>query len=154
MPYIDDLTPNVVDYEFVGVKSLAVGWLDPQKPFRQGEVSQEFKARLCNFCSPDYLVWLTRGVHTCEICDVSPTGWIIKEGILQTDAGLEAYGFGNGEIRVFGKYAVFAAPRLIYHYVVEHKYKPPQEFIEAVLTGPQPGSKDYETLWKKWGNVG
>ena len=40
---------------------------------------------------------------------------------------------GNGEIRVRGEAAYYASPTLIYHYVVAHHYKPPEEFIEAVL---------------------
>jgi len=41
---------------------------------------------------------------------------------------------------------LYAAPALIYHYVVEHDYKPPQEFIDAVMTVPQPGSEEYNAL--------
>ncbi len=38
------------------------------------------------------------------------------------------------------------APTLIYHYVVDHQYCPPEEFIEAVLTGPVPGSPQHISL--------
>ncbi|MCX7805518.1 MAG: hypothetical protein N3A38_10060 [Planctomycetota bacterium] len=39
------------------------------------------------------------------------------------------------EIRVLGRDGkIYAAPTLIYHYVVAHKYRPPQEFIDAVMT--------------------
>ena len=34
-------------------------------------------------------------------------------------------------------------------YVVVHIYRPPDEFIEAVLNGPRPGSVEYQTLVKK-----
>ena len=40
---------------------------------------------------------------------------------------------GSAEIRVRGANRVYAAPELVYHYVVAHQYKPPREFIEAVL---------------------
>jgi len=46
---------------------------------------------------------------------------------------------------------VYAAPDLIYHYVVEHHYCPPDEFIQAVLEGPLPGSLEYEALKKEKG---
>ena len=29
--------------------------------------------------------------------------------------------------------AIYAAPNLIYHYVAEHHYAPPQEFVDALL---------------------
>jgi hypothetical protein len=41
---------------------------------------------------------------------------------------------GNGEIRVIGSAGkVYASPVMIYHYMSEHNYLPPQEFIDAVL---------------------
>ena len=39
---------------------------------------------------------------------------------------------------------LYAAPNLIFHYVRDHAYKPPQEFIDAVLTGPAPDSAAYQ----------
>jgi hypothetical protein len=32
---------------------------------------------------------------------------------------------------------------MIYHYVVDHHYLPPEEFISAVLDGPLPDSPEY-----------
>jgi hypothetical protein len=41
---------------------------------------------------------------------------------------------GNGEIHVRGPSgAVYCAPALILHYVAEHQYQPPQEFVAAVI---------------------
>jgi hypothetical protein len=41
---------------------------------------------------------------------------------------------GNGEIRVLGADGVtFVAPVLILHYVTEHHYLPPPQFVDAVL---------------------
>lgn len=43
---------------------------------------------------------------------------------------------GSAEIRVGlpgGRW--YAAPNLVYHYVTAHNYRPPDEFIEAVLHG-------------------
>jgi hypothetical protein len=56
---------------------------------------------------------------------------------------------GNGEIRVIGASAIYAAPTLIYHYVVAHSYQPPEEFIEAVLTSLPQASEEYSTLRSK-----
>ena len=41
---------------------------------------------------------------------------------------------GNGEIRVTDRSGVtYVAPVLIRHYVSEHEYVPPRQFIDAVL---------------------
>ena len=51
---------------------------------------------------------------------------------------------GSAEIRVFSNEGVtYAAPNLIYHYIVDHHYLPPEEFIRAVLEGPLPDSPEY-----------
>jgi hypothetical protein len=36
-------------------------------------------------------------------------------------------------MRVAGSGKVYAAPTLVHHYVVAHDYRPPDEFIAAVL---------------------
>ncbi len=46
---------------------------------------------------------------------------------------------------------VYAAPDLIYHYVVAHHYRPPDEFIQAVMETPLPGSQEYEVLKREKG---
>jgi hypothetical protein len=38
----------------------------------------------------------------------------------------------NGEIRVFRQGVIYAAPIPIVHYVEEHGYLPPAEFLQAV----------------------
>jgi hypothetical protein len=41
---------------------------------------------------------------------------------------------GSAEIRVPGSGGrIYAAPDLIYHYVEAHGYRPPDEFVEAVM---------------------
>ncbi|MGZ7445796.1 ankyrin repeat domain-containing protein [Paenibacillus sp. TH7-28] len=59
---------------------------------------------------------------------------------------------GSSEIRVItedGKQK-FAAPSMILHYVIDHNYCPPEEFISAVINGPKPGSNEYETYEKRY----
>jgi hypothetical protein len=41
---------------------------------------------------------------------------------------------------------VFAAPNLIYHYVSEHEYQPPPEFLRALEEGPKPRTEQYSRL--------
>ena len=51
---------------------------------------------------------------------------------------------GTSEVRVFGEDGnIFAAPTLIYHYMKDHHYRPPDQFIMAVLDGPTPPDSAY-----------
>ena len=50
---------------------------------------------------------------------------------------------GNGEVRVRGAGGIwYVAPRLVIHYVVEHRYCPPQDFIEAVMSPSEIGKEE------------
>src|SRR5262252_3924445 len=97
-----------------------VGWLAKAEAFPTGESMPGFAERLKLFCEQPIL--LTMGYHTCELC------------------GRER---GNGEIRVLGTERFYAAPVLILHYVTQHEYRPPDEFIRTVMEGPLPGTKEF-----------
>jgi hypothetical protein len=117
---------------------LTVGWLDASHPYPQGTPPDLFIERLWGFCKAP--VHVTFGLHDCELCQPPAT-------VYQVQRGDETIYFGTAEIRVFGSDTkVYAAPTLIYHYVVDHRYLPPAEFIQAVLAGPLPGSAEYRAL--------
>jgi hypothetical protein len=70
-----------------------------------------------------------RGWHFCEFCDRDDRSF--------DPTHIEYRGrtvpLGDAEIRVQGAQGTLdAAPNLICHYVTEHAYAPPPEFIEAV----------------------
>ncbi len=150
MTYFKDLTP----YEYLArgeplaPHPLNVGWLSDQMPFEKGETSQDFRDKLLKFCADEFIVNLARGFHVCEFCDLSFEGWFEEQ---KDKHGKTAHwaSIGDGEIRVQGKSAVYAAPALIYHYVIQHQYKPPDEFIEAILAG-KPDSKEQQELFRKY----
>jgi hypothetical protein len=111
LAYFEDLTP----YSYFRVDKgepvpVNIGWLDPDRPFPQGPTTEEFRTKLRQLCEQP--VQQTRGLHRCEFC-LGPVG--------------------SAEMRVEGKGRVYAAPVLVHHYVVAHDYRPPDEFIEAVL---------------------
>lgn len=149
MTYYQDLTP----YEYspdplVDPRPLNVGWLSREMPFEKGVTSQQFKDRLLEFCSDELVINIMRGFHACEFCNLSYEQWADK----RNKPGEKNHwaSIGDGEIRVLGKSAVYAAPSLIYHYVIDHQYKPPDEFVEAVLTGTSPGSNEHRDLLGKY----
>jgi len=134
--YWADLAPyRSEEYAAIGTK--AIGWLSAEYPFNQGETSPDFKDTLRLFCSQP--IMRMRGFHACELCPSSSHDMRQEDGLW----------LGDAEIRVFYQEQIYAAPDLIYHYVLKHNYRPPDEFINAVLNGPKPESREYEALLKK-----
>ena len=146
MTYFKDLTPYeyFARHEPLNSSSLNIGWLSSEMPFEKGFTTQEFRDKLLKFCSDEFIVLIARGFHPCEFCGFSWGQWHDEQ---KDKYGKNAHcaSIGDGEIRVSGKSAVYAAPALIYHYVIQHQYKPPDEFIEAILTG-EPDSKEQKEL--------
>jgi hypothetical protein len=142
--YFPDLSSHRDCSLYPELGTLAVGWLDKRHAYNQGETSEEFRKRLFHFCRHSLL--RTRGFHVCEFCQPKPrcAAYAKLDG--------QELGMGSAEIRVVHNGKVYAAPNLIYHYVVEHNYKPPDEFIEAVLHGLSPESAEYAELRYKYWN--
>ena len=117
---------------------LCVGWLDANKQFSKGNVSEEFLDRIWVFCC--HPVLYTLGFHQCPFCKEPSFGIHVRRGDKETD-------LGSAEIWILGQNGIiYAAPDLIYHYIVGHDYQPPDEFIQAVIQSPLPGSEDYERI--------
>ncbi|HXF13217.1 MAG TPA: hypothetical protein VN517_08680 [Terriglobales bacterium] len=124
MAYIPDLEPYTYhpdQRKQPDPKLLAIGWLDPSVPYRKGTVEQEVVKALVELKRRP--VNLTRGFHMCPYC--------------KYDAPVNPFVYpnrrGNGEIRVSGESGiVYASPVLICHYIEEHEYLPPMQFLAAV----------------------
>ena len=120
----EDLTPYAYDNNNEGGKAVNVGWLGRsysiERPdFTVGDVPPEALAYLERLPVMNQY----RGWHTCEFCD----GWL-RDGKLIADR------IGNGDLRVPGLNGmVYVAPVMIRHYIREHHYRPPQEFIDAIM---------------------
>ena len=104
-----------------------MGWLDGKHQFQVEPPSEEFLESLLLLCIYPEEITVTRGYHVCDFCE-KPTF-----GIPINYPGRNVK-IGSAEIRVRGQNEiVYAAPNMIYHYVQDHHYKPPAEFIDAVL---------------------
>jgi hypothetical protein len=128
--FFADLTP----YEYGRTEPrdnvVNVGWLSREHAFATGEVPEAFLIRLRKLVTSP--VNLYRGSHICEFCP-DPPKRLSPGGILMLYPPPET--MGNGEIRVSGHSGlVYVAPVLVVHYVGVHKYLPPAEFIEAVVS--------------------
>ncbi|WP_443732558.1 DUF7919 family protein [Yinghuangia soli] len=113
---------------------VAVGWLDADVPQHADAVPEDVVEKL-------RLLVLTQringtcGLHFCGFCppDVDE---VAREDLGRVPSG-------SAEIRVAspcGSFA-YAAPSLIGHYVEDHGYVPPAEFVDAVRA-LQPGDMD------------
>ena len=104
--YFKDL--QEVEQHF-GVVMVKVGWLDKGQPYTEGVAPVEFVEKMKQM--PFTL--FTKGFHTCPFCGnaTSSCQYLIK---------------------ISGK-KYYDVPQMIVHYMEEHNYLPPQEFMDAVM---------------------
>ena len=121
-----------------------IGWLDNQHPFITGFSSELFLDKLFKL----YIIQRKngyRGFHVCQLCHTIKSSSVtlknkgqeitidLPDPMIMEKGGRTAL-IGSREILVHnGKGIVYVAPNMICHYVAEHNYLPPQEFIHAVL---------------------
>lgn len=123
--YFPDFSPysyNLHGLSLPGVQ--CVGWLDEEHPYLTGKLPMEFLDRLLNLLRTEQ-VRIMRGLHYCPFCNEEYVQLEERKILL-----------GHAEIWVPSptREVVFAAPTLMYHYCEMHEYRPPDEFVEAVLT--------------------
>lgn len=120
----------------IGLDPLAVGFLSRKHPFNKGTAPPNFAKRLLQFCHPEKTVCQTHGKRK------SP----FDGKHIEVELDGVTFTLGGAEIRILGEQEIYAAPDLIYHYVVDHQYQPPDEFVQAVLKGPAPNSPEFRAL--------
>ena len=128
--------------------ALNIGWLAQGVDFLTTPPDKKFVDRLWRFCKLS--VGQTRGLHLCEICGCHEAN--------VSRFSEEALLLGSAEIRVISDQGrLYASPNLIFHYVFDHNYSPPAEFVRAVLEGPcPPENAYYDQLARSgliWGNT-
>ncbi|RDY26486.1 hypothetical protein [Lachnotalea glycerini] len=115
-----------------------IGWIEDNS-FNRGKVKEEFITRLWEYIK--YPVNVGRSLYKNEYLD---------NKIDTYTACYNGYQIllGAAEIRVMNlkKGVVYAAPNLIIHYILNHQYVPPEEFIEAVMNGPNPNSEEFTNM--------
>ncbi|MBS1802224.1 MAG: hypothetical protein JST28_02595 [Acidobacteria bacterium] len=125
MAYFKDLTRY--EYSKLPGKRLGeqynVGWLEEGASYPTGDVEPALVEKLLALCK--WPVNRYRGWHGCHFCRENPVRIEDSDG---------QFCLGDGEIRVVGvdEKVAYAAPNLIYHYVVVHRYLPPVEFLNTL----------------------
>lgn len=134
MAYFKDLSEYVYRPECYRPGTLNVGWLDLSHEFDVAMPSEALLNGLWKYCKIS--VAQTRGIHECEFCS--------NKDVFVAERNGERLLLGSSEIRVFGgSDKIYAAPTLTYHYVERHHYRPPDEFIDAMIQAPGPLSEGY-----------
>jgi hypothetical protein len=115
-----------------GVTAKCVGWLDGRYGYPTGAAPDGFLEALALLCRDDRRAG-TRGWHGCDLAhpDGGEPGYPVRVRI-----GEELLALGDAEVRTVsagGEWLI--APTLVHHYVRDHHYLPPAEFIESVLAG-------------------
>jgi|SRR5688572_2514715 hypothetical protein len=130
MTHISDLAP----ISYLGLKGpiRAVGWLESSHPFSCGSVDADFSRRLVALVERPLFGTMMLGLHYCSLCAA------------EDRSGPDSRS-SQSELLVPAWDCVYEAPIWIGHYVLAHRYQPPEEFIRAVMTCPEPGSQEYRT---------
>lgn len=107
----------------------AIGWLEKGMPFPTGQTDPQFRDALrAHAADPGrWLPVVACGVHFCDLGTCSGIG-------------------GAQNVIIPSTSCLYIAPELIVHYVEEHAYAPPAEFVEAVLACPEQSSEAYVAL--------
>jgi transcription elongation factor Elf1 len=129
---------------------LTVGWLNREHTFTVGEVDVQVIDKLKRVLTTDNTspcqvsVNSIRGFVSCPLCD-KQVAFHVNDGSMQNSSIDEMIDSGkSAEIRILGNSEVwipniqkdknfFATYDLIYHYIKDHQYLPPEDFIESVL---------------------
>jgi hypothetical protein len=131
MTHFDDGTPYTYAHCLQGPTTpvLNIGWLDRSREFPVGTTSAEFRDKLAWLCLRKQVL-PARGIHACNICPA------VKNGFHSIEIDGRKHELGSAEIRVAGSQVQYAAPNLILHYVVDHRYLPPEDFVASVIALP------------------
>lgn len=126
-------------YEKNGAKLenvINIGWLGEAGKFPKGHVSEEFIMNLWEYYKCPFFP--VRKVYQNENLDGYWKFYTAK-------CNGREIALGSSEVRIFDQKrgVIYASPNLIIHYILNHKYLPPQEYIKAVIEGSKPNSRDY-----------
>ncbi|MBM9504352.1 DUF7919 family protein [Actinacidiphila acididurans] len=128
MTYYRDLTPYTYgsdDWDLAGrwqgIPLLTVGWLSRGRRYAKGAPPAGLAEALKRMART-HRAAQTRGRHVCPWCSLRLFG---PRGDIP---------WGSAEIRVMGDDLAYVAPELVAHYVEAHRYLPPADFVNAVLS--------------------
>jgi hypothetical protein len=120
---------------------VAVGWLEPEHPYVKGDVEERFFARLMELLVEPWQPFAAAGRHECRFCAFSGGPGTVSYAARVGQHVNVSIGWAN--VFVPGRDVLYMAPSTIAHYIDSHGYKPPAEFVDAVLACPEMKSAAY-----------
>ncbi len=121
---------------------VAVGWLEPEHAYERGAVDERFFHRLMELLVEPWQPFAAAGFHRCGFCRFSG-GLAPVTCYPMRSADRLTVTVGAANVFVPGRDVLYMAPSLIVHYIDAHEYKPPGEFIDAVMACPEMRSAGY-----------
>src|SRR5687767_8504545 len=104
---------------------LNVGWLEPTFEFRKGVVDPQLVEKLLQRCL--HPVNQTRGVYVSPFLHAKSIG---QENWYRVRVGGVERALGSAELWIPGENGRwYASPNLVYHYVRDLGYMPPEEYL-------------------------
>lgn len=125
-----------------GLTLRAVGWLE-HKGFPTGTIPKECIDALVGALRGGVFSDGYRGYHDCTLCGAAFPQIKWKRRTI----GLQ----GHGHYLVQLGQVVYMAPALLLHYILDHEYRPPDEFLEAVTNGRFLTERDLVVRWQSSG---
>ena len=105
--------------------AIAVGWLEGGFDFPTGPTPEDDYSRLKELSRGSFMPIVSAGAHQCTVCQFDGPG-------------------GHGYLLIPGDGHLYAAPKLIVHYIAVHSYRPPEEFLVAVRLCPSMATMEYK----------
>jgi hypothetical protein len=135
--YFKDLTlcryhRGTLDADSWHAPLLAVGWLERPHRHTRGAAPLDLAPRLERFVQAAWEIFPQeqfRGLHHCSLCSAEPTA--------------PPLALSHINLLIPGNGVIYASPAGILHYIAEHTYLPPPEFIVAVTVCPDYGTDAY-----------
>lgn len=124
--YFADLSPYEYAYGRPSSDVLNVGWLSDEHPFSKGSVPPGIFEKLLELFASSAVNQM-RGYHDCPFCPEGTEPRIVLADGSQITLGSAELWFRDEAG------TVYAAPNLVYHYMKEHQYMPPEQFQDALV---------------------
>ena len=141
MAWYEDLSPCDYFGEEYAADLRAVGWLSREHPYPTGDVAREFFEALCELLRRPWNPITFMGYHECEFCRF--TGGASTEVVREDGSQLRIPAQSLMNLFVPGQGVIYVSPESIVHYIDAHRYRPPDEFMEAVMRCPRMSSAAY-----------
>ena len=125
--YFPDLSNE--NYFVKGSMIKSVGWLSKEQDYTRGATPVEVVKKLQDLINNGLFQPIVfRGLHHCDLCqfDGEP---------------------GYKNLFIPGNECIYVSPEMILHYITTHWYKPPDEFIGALLNCPPHQTMEYKKLF-------